>query len=120
MLPNFLFPEGEVQKDGEGPVVPLDAAAGQTLQLTLGIEDISEQSSLEVAVFGSADGTQWDGKPLAAFPQKFYKGVYTIVLDLARSPDVKALKVRYKTGRWGHWTTPPVIRFYVFAEPLQA
>ena len=119
MLPNFLFPESEVQKDGEGPAVPLEDAAGKTVQLTLGINETTEQSSLDVTVFGSADGSVWGAKPLIAFPQKFYKGVYTILLDLADSPDVRFLKVKYKTGRWGHWTTPAQVAFYVFAEPLR-
>jgi hypothetical protein len=120
MLPNFLFPESEVQKDGEGTVVPLGDAAGKTIQLTLGITDAVEQESLEVSIFGSADGTAWTPKPIISFPQKFYKGVYTILLDLSQTPDVQFLKLKYKTGRWGHWTSGPQFRFYVFAEILNA
>ena len=120
MLPNFLFPETPVQKDGEGPVVPVEDAAGKTIQLTLGITDVVEQASLEVAIYGSADGTNWTPKPLVSFPQKFYKGVFTLLLDLSQSPDVQVLRVKYKTGRWGHWTTPPQFTFYLFAEVLNA
>ena len=40
MLPNFLFPETEVSKDGEGPVVPVEDAAGKTTQITLGITEV--------------------------------------------------------------------------------
>jgi hypothetical protein len=120
MLPNFLFPETEVQKDGEGPVVPVEGAAGKTIQLTLGIAGAIEQASLEVAVYGSADGTEWTAKPIVAFPQKFYKGVYTILLDLSQAPDVRFLKAKYKLGRWGHWTTGPEFKFYVYAELLNA
>ena len=120
MLPNFLFPESKVQKDGDGPVLMIDDAAGKTLQLTLGITDVNEQSSLDVMVFGSTDGDNWGAKPLLAFPQKFYKGTYTMLLDLGQTPEVQALRVKYKTGRWGHWTTPAEIEFYVFAEVLSA
>jgi hypothetical protein len=120
MLPDFLFPEAEVLKDGEGPSVSIENAAGVPVQLTLGITGTVEQESLDVAVFGSADGNEWAAKPLAAFPQKFYQGTYTIVADLGQSPDVRFLKVKYKMGRWGHWTDGPKFTFYVFAEPLKA
>ena len=118
MLPNFLFPEQAVTKDGEGPAVEIDDAAGQVIQLTLGITDAIEQESLEVAVYGSAAGVEWGVKPLTSYPQKFYKGMYTILLDLTPTPDVRFLKVKYKTNRWGHWTTGPMFKFFVFAEPL--
>jgi hypothetical protein len=120
MLPNFLFPETEVQKDGEGPAIPVEEAAGKTLQLTLGITDVVEQESLDLHVFGSADGAEWTAKPLISFPQKFYQGVYTVLLDLSQFPDVRHLKVKYKPNRWGHWTDPPKFKFYVFAEVLSA
>ena len=120
MLPNFLFPETEIQADGEGPSLSVEDAAGKTLQVTLGITDVIEQASLEVQVFGSTDGAEWKPKPLLSFPQKFYKGISTILLDLSQHPDARHLKVKYKTGRWGHWTTPARFRFYVFAEVMTA
>ena len=120
MLPNFLFPETTVDKDGEGPVVPLEDAAGKTIQLTLGITDVIEQESLEVAVYGSTDGANWLPKPLISFPQKFYSGTYTLILDLSETPAAQFLKLKYKTGRWGHWTTPAQFKFYVFGEVLKA
>jgi hypothetical protein len=120
MLPNFLFPETEVRKDGEGPVLALENATVNTLQLTLGITEAVEQESLDVLVFGSTDGTEWGAKPLLAFQQKFYTGTYTMLLDLSATPDVRFLKVKYKAARWGHWTTGPQFKFYVFAEALAA
>jgi hypothetical protein len=99
-------------------VLTLENATGKTLQITFGITEVNEQSSLEVLVFGSANGTDWDAKPLTQFPQKFYKGIYTILLDLSVRPEVQYLKVRYKAARWGHWTSPPEFRCYVFAEIL--
>lgn len=118
MLPNFLFPESEVQKDGEGPAVPVGDAAGKLIQITLGITNTVEQESLEVLIFGSADGADWAARPLVSFPQKFYKGMYTILLDLAPTPDVRFLQARFKTQRWGHWKTGPQFRFYLFAEAM--
>ena len=120
MLPNFLFPEQAVTKDGEGPSLALDDAMGKVIQLTLGITEVVEQESLDVSVFGSASGIEWGARPLIAFPQKFYKGVYTVLLDLTATPDIAHCKIKYKMNRWGHWTTGPMFKFYVFAEALPA
>lgn len=118
MLPNFLFAESEVRKDGEGPVIPLGDTSGKLIQITLGITDTVEQESLEVLIFGSVDGAEWSAKPLISFPQKFYKGIYTVLLDLSQYPEVRFLQARFKTQRWGHWKTGPQFRFYVFAEVM--
>jgi hypothetical protein len=121
MLPDFLFPETAVTgKDGEGPGIPLGDAAGKIVKLTLGITEIIEQESLDVRIHGSAGGTEWGAKPMAEFPQKFYKGISTILLDLGAAPEVTHLKVKYKMNRWGHWKDGPMFRFYVFAETLRS
>jgi hypothetical protein len=116
MLPNFLVEEQSADKDGAGPVVALEEAAGKTVALTLGILDVKEQQSLDVQVFGSADGAEFGPKPLTSFAQQFYKGISTTTLDLSATPEVRYLQARWKVGRWGHSTDGPMFRFYVFAE----
>ena len=118
MLPNFLFPEQTVRGNGEGPLLDVTDCPGSIIQLTLGITHILEQESLDVAVFGSVNREEWGVKPLTTFPQKFYKGMYAILLDLSPTPDIRFLKVKYTMNRWGHWTSGPEFGFYVFAEPL--
>ena len=120
MLPQFLLLESTVSKDGETAAIPLENGVGKILQITLGITEVTEQSSLEVQIVGSVDGNEWEAKPLAAFPQKFYKGIYTVVLDLTGRPDIGQIKAKYKAARWGHWTTPPEFRCYIFTEVLAA
>ncbi|HYP04613.1 MAG TPA: hypothetical protein VER03_00125 [Bryobacteraceae bacterium] len=116
MLPNFLVEEQAVEKDGEGPVVALEGAAGKALALTLGITDVKEQQSLDVQIFGSADGSEFGTKPLTTFAQQFYKGISTATFDLAPTPEIQYLRARWKVGRWGHSVDAPMFRFYVFAE----
>ena len=116
MLPDFLFPEAEVRKDGEGPPLSVENAIGRSVQITLGILEAVEQEFLDVQIYGSPTGDEWIAKPLAAFGQKFYKGTYTLVLDLAATPDVQFLRVKFKANRWGHWGTGPVFKFFVFAQ----
>lgn len=120
MLPNFLVPECVSQADGTAQEVDLGNAQGQMLQLTLGITRIIEQESIDVTIWGSPDRTNWGVKPIASFPQKFYCGVYTILVDLSEHPEVQHIRVQWKFGRWGRGEPKPMFGFYVFAETVEA
>jgi len=120
MLPNFLVPEVVAQKDGASEVFELGSSQGKMLQLTLGITRVIEQESLELTVWGSTDNETWGTKPFASFSQKFYCGVYTIMVDLSDRPDVKSVQLKWKLGRWGRGEPKPLFGFYVFAEESPA
>ena len=60
-----------VTAKGDGQAVDVSGAAGRVLLATLSITKIIEQESLDVAIFGSADGVTWELKSLAAFRQEF-------------------------------------------------
>ena len=87
MLPQFLLPETTVREAGQSARYRswVKHQSG-TLVLTMGITRIIEQESIDISIWGSADGTEWGSKPLVAFPQKFYCGTYQILLDLAGHP----------------------------------
>jgi len=116
MLRNFLLPESIARTDGAGPEIELGSKRGKLLVLTLGITRILEQESLEVTVLGSEDGENWDAKPLAKFPPKFYCGLYSILLNLGSRDDVKFLRVHWKMSRWSKRESLPMFGFYVYAE----
>ena len=97
-------------------VVELGDSKGKLILLTLGISRVVEQQSLDVSIWASADGQEWGGKPLAAFPQKFYCGVYTMMLDLSGHPEAGYLQARWKMNRWGRGSTKPDFTFYLFAR----
>jgi hypothetical protein len=120
MLPNFLVPECVSQADGTSQVFDLGSSQGKVLQLTLGITRIIEQESIDVTVWGSTGDENWGAKPIAIFPQKFYCGVYTILLDLGDHLDVKSIRLQWKLGRWGRGEPKPMFGFYVFAEEVAA
>jgi len=98
---------------GESAAIALGADAGKTYLLTLAITGIVEQESLDVSIWGSADGMEWGAKPLTAFPQKFYTGVYQLLLDLRSQPDVRFLKAKWAVNRWGVGSQTPHFRFLV-------
>jgi hypothetical protein len=118
MLPQFLLPETTVREAGTGPEIHLGDQQGGTLILTLGITRIIEQESLDISIWGSADGVDWGTKPLATFPQKFYCGTYQILLDLSERPEIKQLRVKWAVNRWGKGDPKPLFTIYMFVQSM--
>jgi hypothetical protein len=119
MLPEFLIPETTIREAGTGLEVSLGGNQGGVLILTLGITRTIEQESLDIAIWGSADETDWGAKPLVSFPQKFYCGTYQVVLDLSDRPDVRYLRANWQVDRWGRGESKPLFEFYLFIKELQ-
>ncbi|HWB84855.1 MAG TPA: hypothetical protein VG675_11990 [Bryobacteraceae bacterium] len=119
MLPAFLLPETTVREAGVGPGVNLGQNRGQTLVLTLGITRIIEQQSIDLSIWGSADGNDWGTKSIATFPQKFYCGTYQIMIDLSDHPDVNYLQVRWQVKRWGKGSSKPLFGIYLFVQEMR-
>ena len=113
MYDAFLVSEITVETPGESGPVELGAAAGKPILLTLAITRFVEQESLDVSIWGSADGTDWGAKPLAAFPQKFYQGVYQLLFDLSKSPEIRFLRAKWAVNRWGVGSPKPRFSFLI-------
>jgi hypothetical protein len=116
MRPEFLLPETTVRDAGTGPAIDLREARGGMLFVTLGITRIVEKESIEIGVWGSADGADWGGAPLATFPQKFYCGVYQMPLDLMPRPDVKYLRAGWDVSRWSGAAGRPLFTVYLLVQ----
>ncbi len=113
MLDAFVVPEITVEANGESEPLELGEGAGKAFLLTLAVTKIIEQESLDVSLWGSADGKEWGAKPLTAFPQKFYQGVYELWMDLREKPEVKFLKAKWVVNRWGVGQPKPRFSFLV-------
>ena len=110
----FVVPENTVvNAKGDGPALDVSRAQGRIFLVTLAITNIIEQESLDVSIFASADGATWDPKPVAAFPQKFYREEAPLLLDLAARPEVKFIRAHWEVGRWGRGTETPMFEFSV-------
>src|SRR6266849_7381519 len=114
MVPAFLFPDSIAREDGHGAETSLGDSRGRSLLLTLGITRIVEQESLDVSIWGSADGHAW--QLLASFPRKFYCGIYSLILDLSRRCEIRYLRAHWRMGRWGGGESKPLAGFYLIAE----
>ena len=109
-----LVPAGTVvSAKGDGPAVDVSGAANRVFLVTLAITKIIEQESLDISLFGSADGAAWDAKSIVAFPQKFYCEESPLLLDLREHPNVKFVRAHWEVARWGRGTETPMFEFGV-------
>ena len=116
-----LVPAGTaVTAKGDGPAVDVNAVSGRVLLATLAITKIIEQESLDVSIFGSADGTTWNPKSIAAFRQEFYAGEYPLLVDLSQHGDAKFLRAHWEVARWGRGTETPMFEFGVTLREVPA
>jgi len=121
MIDSFLVPEKTVvSAKGDGSAVEVSTAGNRVFLLTLEITNIIEQESLDVSIFGSADGAAWEAKPLTNFPQKFYRGQHPLLLDLSQRPQVKFLRAHWEVGRWGRGSETPMFEFSVRIKEVPA
>jgi hypothetical protein len=116
MSPEFLLPETTVRDAGIGPAIDLREERGGTLSLTLGITRIVEKESIDISIWGSADGAEWGRAPIASFSQKFYCGVYQLQLDLKRRPDVRYLRTQWALNRWNRSASQPLFTVYLLMQ----
>lgn len=106
--------------EGHGKSAPLALAGleGQQLLVILRIIGIIEQESLDLAIWGSTDGTDWGAAPLFSYPQKFYLGITPAALDLRGRLEVRFLEARWSASRWGRGNPRPYFRISVEVQPL--
>jgi hypothetical protein len=114
MLEAFLVPDKTVATvKGDGPALDVSAASTRVFLLNLGITDIIEQEALDVSIQVSSDGVAFDSKPIAAFPQKFYRGETPLLLDLSSRQEVRAIRAHWDVNRWGRGAETPMFEFCV-------
>jgi len=114
MMEAYVVPEKTVvNAKGDGPALDVSRTEGRIFLLTLAITDIIEQESLDVSIFGSADGAKWDAKPVTSFPQKFYREEIPLLLNLTARPEIKFIRAHGEVARWGRGTETPMFEFNV-------
>jgi len=121
MIDTVLVPaKTVVSAKGDGSVVEVSVAASRVFLVTLAITKIIEQESLDLSIYGSADGALWSPKSIAAFPQKFYCGESPLLLDLTAHADVKFVRAHWEVARWGRGTETPMFEFSVALKEVPA
>jgi len=97
-----------LEASGDGASFNISESATRTFLCRLIITDQIEQESLDVSIWGSADGETWPKKPLLKLPQQFYRGTTKLVLDLSLRPEVKFIRARWDLNRWGRVAPTPM------------
>lgn len=121
MVDTFLVPEKTtIQAKGDGLAVEITGTATRVLLATLNITEVIEQESLDVSIWGSADGSNFGTKALAAYPQKFYRGSHPLLIDLRANPEIKFLRAHWEAARWGRGVETPKFEFGVALKEVPA
>lgn len=104
-----LIPENtRMEANGEGTAFDISACATRTFLCRLTVADQIEQESLDVSIWGSADGTTWTKKPLLKLPQQFYRGTTKLILDLSLRTDIRFIRAGWELNRWGRVAPMPM------------
>jgi hypothetical protein len=113
-------PQTVADAKGDGSAVDVSGAGSRVFLVTLAVTKIIEQESLDVSVYGSADGATWGAESIAAFPQKFYCGESPLLLDLTAHPDVKFVRAHWEVARWGRGAETPMFEFSLSMKEVPA
>ena len=105
----ILF-DTKVENNGEGEKVDVSASSTRTFFCVMVISDQIEQESIDVSIWGSADGENWGAHPFLKLPQRFYRGETRAVLELVLVPEIKFIRARWDLNRWGRVAPLPMFR----------
>ena len=104
----LIPPDTRMEASADGASFNISESATRTFLCRLIITDQIEQESLDVSIWGSADGETWPKRPLLKLPQQFYRGTTKLVLDLSLRPEVKFIRARWDLNRWGRVAPTPM------------
>lgn len=97
-----------VHENGHGGAVDVRASQTRTFFCIMVIQDQIEQESIDVSIWGSADGENWGTQPLLRLPQQFYKGETRAVLELTLVPEINFIRPQWDLNRWGRVAPLPM------------
>ena len=97
-----------VKENGYGAAVDIRASQTRTFFCVMNITDQIEQESVDVSIWGSADGENWGAQPILKLPQQFYRGETRAVLDLTLVPEINFIRAAWELNRWGRVAPLPM------------
>jgi len=104
----LIPPQTKMEANGEGASFDVSVSRTRTFLCVLTVTDQIEQESLDVSIYGSADGQNWTKNPLLKLPQQFYRGRTKLVLELSHRPEMKFIRARWELNRWGRGAPLPM------------
>ena len=98
----------KLESNGDGQSFHISSSQTRTFLCRLTVTEQIEQESLDVSLWGSADGQDFGKKPLLKIPQQFYAGTTKMVLDISFRPEVRFLRAKWELNRWGRVAPTPM------------
>jgi len=117
---DLVAPGTQVEANGEGEAVDVSGSATRTFFCIMLITDQIEQESIDLSIWGSADGENWGTHPILRLPQRFYRGETRAVLELVFRPDVRFIRARWDLNRWGRVAPLPMFRVGLHLKEVPA
>jgi hypothetical protein len=105
---DLIAPKTRVTENGEGAPQEIGGSQTRTFLCSMLIADQIEQESVDVSIWGSADGVDWKSKPLLKMPQRFYRGETRQILDLSHMPEIRFVRAKWELTRWGRVAPHPM------------
>lgn len=118
-----LIPAGtRLSQNGDGEARDISASKTRTFLCVMDITDQIEQESVDLSIWGSADGQDWGKMPRLKMPQRFYRGETRQILDLSMKPEIRFVRARWELARWGRVAPHPmfVLGFHLTEVPAFA
>jgi hypothetical protein len=97
-----------LESNGDGQSFDITSSETRTFLCRLTVTEQLEQESLDVSLWGSADGQDFGKKPLLKIPQQFYCGTTKMVLDISFRTEVRFLRAKWEVNRWGRVAPTPM------------
>jgi hypothetical protein len=109
-------------ENGDGEARDISTSKTRTFLCVMDITDQIEQESVDLSIWGSADGQEWGKMPQLKMPQRFYRGETRQILDLSMKPEIRFVRVRWELARWGRVAPHPmfVLGFHLTEVPAFA
>ena len=101
------------RKTATARAVDIRASSTRTFYCTMLIREQIEQESVDVSIWGSADGENWGTQPLLKLPQQFYRGETRAVLELTLVPEVNFIRAGWDLNRWGRVAPSAHVRSWI-------
>ncbi|MGO9639896.1 MAG: hypothetical protein ACLP1Y_01140 [Candidatus Acidiferrales bacterium] len=105
---DLIPPDTHVESNASGSAVDIRSSATRTFFCVMLITDQIEQESVDISIWGSANGENWGTQPFLRLPQRFYRGETRAILDLTASPEVNFIRASWELNRWGRVAPLPM------------
>jgi len=116
LIPNDTL----VKESGFGAAMDIRASQTRTFFCVMNITDQIEQESVDVSIWGSADGENWGTHPILKLPQQFYRGETRAVLDLTLVPEINFIRAGWDLNRWGRVAPLPMFVLELHLKEIPA